>query len=54
MELKSFDKYFDKYLATRFSKAEIKAIEKRAKLEKKILVKSDNLAVQPDLPNKPQ
>lgn len=31
MELKSFDKY----LATRFSKAEIKAIEKRAKLEKR-------------------
>lgn len=33
MKLKSFDKY----LATRLSKAEINAIEKRAKLEKKVL-----------------
>ncbi|HLB93849.1 MAG TPA: hypothetical protein VJJ81_01245 [Candidatus Babeliales bacterium] len=50
MKLKSFDKY----LATRFSKAKISAIEKRAKLEKKILVKSDNLAVQSDVPGKPK
>jgi len=47
MELKSFDKY----LETRFSKAEIKAIEKRAKLEKKVLERLQ-LVVQPDLPGK--
>ena len=46
MKLKSFDKY----LAIRFSEAEINAIEKRAKLEKKMLLKSDNLAVQTDVP----